>query len=404
MCGRRWGKTTDGVDWLAEGAIDGERCGWFAPTYKYLADAWRELTHRLRPITRGANATERRIELITGGIIECWTLEDPDAGRGRKYHRIVVDEAGLVPNLLEQWNASLRPTLADYRGKATFYGTPKGRRYGFVVLFQKGEAGDDPEWASFRAPTADNPHIPPEEIEAARRELPPAIFAQEYEGIPADDGTNPFGLAALAECTGPLSTRPVAVWGVDLARAVDWTVAIGLDEHGHVARFERFQRPWIETKGALAALLDDTPAVVDASGVGDAIVQDLQSDPRLMVTGYVFTAPSKLRLMQRLIAAVQGRRIRFPPGPIRAEMEILEYEVYASGIRYHAPEGQHDDCVMALGLALHGYDTMGLSPPNGASVVIRREGQDPVMDPFDHAHRHQLDGHAVGADQFPESF
>lgn len=45
--------------------------------------------------------------------------------------------------------------------------------------------------------------------------------------------------------------------------------------------------------------------------------------------------------------------MRFPDGPIRQELESFEYEYTGRGVRYSAPQGVHDDCVMALALAVH---------------------------------------------------
>ena len=41
MCGRRFGKTALGIDLGVEEALGGGRVGWFAPSYKYLEEAWR---------------------------------------------------------------------------------------------------------------------------------------------------------------------------------------------------------------------------------------------------------------------------------------------------------------------------------------------------------------------------
>jgi len=62
-CGRRWGKTALGIHQLIRAALDGEPVGWFAPSYKMLAEAWREvashqdcrfLIHAKRSIARYA--------------------------------------------------------------------------------------------------------------------------------------------------------------------------------------------------------------------------------------------------------------------------------------------------------------------------------------------------------------
>src|SRR5689334_5071309 len=109
--GRRWGKTTLAVDLAVRAALEGQPVGWFAPTYQLLAEAWRELKRRLQPVTTHASEVEHRLELVTGGVVECWSLDGPDPARGRKYGRVVLDEASIARDLLERWNAAIRPTL-----------------------------------------------------------------------------------------------------------------------------------------------------------------------------------------------------------------------------------------------------------------------------------------------------
>src|SRR5579863_533254 len=92
-CGRRFGKTTLGLHRLIGPALDGHPVGWFSPTYKYHAEAWREFVRILDPLIVRKNATAGLIELVTGGTLEFWTLSDQDAGRSRKYKRIGIDEA-----------------------------------------------------------------------------------------------------------------------------------------------------------------------------------------------------------------------------------------------------------------------------------------------------------------------
>lgn len=406
MCGRRWGKTKDGCRWIAEGALAGELCGWFAPEYKVLGDAWRELLAWLGPVVRSKNEQDKRIELVTGGVIECWTLDNPDAGRSRKYHRAVVDEAGLVADLLTRWRQAIRPTLVDYQGAARFYGTPKGRRSGFVALFARGLDAEDPEWSSHRAPTLENPYIPAAEIEAARKDLTPEEFAQEFEAIPMDDGANPFGLDRIADAVlrpgarawpdvgpGGLSAEPAVVYGCDLARALDYTVLVGLDAWGRVCHLSRWQAPWATTvqrvlQTTKAADGRAVPVVTDATGVGDAITADLSLQGAL-VTPYVFSQPSKTRLMQRLITAFQAGTVTLPGAPgtptaawLRTELESFEFTFTASGVKYEAPPGLHDDGVMALGLAWYGWDRVqGAAPdaPPGSVATLLTRADDPRL-------------------------
>ena len=360
MCGRRFGKSAMGIRWACDMAIAGKMVGWFAPNYKYAGEAWREMVSRLGAITSHKSEQDQRLELVTGGVIEVWTLDKDDPARGRKYHAAVIDEAGIVRDLLMIWQSAIRLTLADYEGRALFLGTPKGRQHGFVQLFNKGLAQED-GWMSFRASMADNPYIPRAEIEAAKRDLPPAIYDQEVLGIPADDGGNPFGVEAIKNCTKELTDpdnlghKPI-VWGWDLARAQDWTVGIAIDAMGNVVRTERWQLvSWSETVKRITEMTEDAPAWGDATGVGDPIIERLQ-EAGVSIVGFMFTQKSKQSLMERLATAIQHGEVNFPPGVIPAELDTFTYEYTAGGVRYTAPDGLHDDAVMSLGLAVYGFD------------------------------------------------
>jgi len=380
MCGRRFGKTALGIHEIERAAIAGYPVAWFAPGYKYALEVWRELIQTLGPIAKRVSEQEKRIELMTGGVIEIWTLDTQDPARGRKYKLAVIDEAGIVKDLTETWQAAIRPTLVDMRGDALILGTPKGRRHGFISMFNRGNDPEETNWQSFRASTLDNPYIPKEEVEAARKELPPDVFAQEFEGVPLDDGANPFGIKKIQACVFEEpdgdDEPAVVVWGVDLARATDFTVAVGMDAYMKAVRVERWQAPWAVTKERLATLLRDTPAIVDATGVGDGIVSDLQGSG-CNISGFIFTQPSKLRLMQRLIAAIQNEELGIPDlAWLIAELESFEYNYTATGVKYEAPRGLHDDGVMALGLAIHGWDRVQGVKPEGP-VGLQQLGDDP---------------------------
>lgn len=78
MCGRRFGKTALGMRLALDAAIAGQPVGWFSPSYKLALEAWREILERLGPITARVSEQDKRLELLTGGVIEVWTLDTPD--------------------------------------------------------------------------------------------------------------------------------------------------------------------------------------------------------------------------------------------------------------------------------------------------------------------------------------
>jgi len=59
--------------------------------------------------------------------------------------------------------------------------------------------------------------------------------------------------------------------------------------------------------------------------------------------------------MEGLVSAIHQGLIKYPSGAITDELEVFEYKFTASGVRYAARDGFHDDCVMALALAYKSF-------------------------------------------------
>ena len=355
-CGRRFGKSSLGVHIAAMGFLHGKRVGWFGPTYKLVDPQFEQLRAMVgQPPLGLTNESDKEIRRLDGseGRIEFWSCDKEDPGRGRYYDIVILDEAGLIRKLRQVWLGAIRPTLSDRRGNAVIMGTPKGQSGYFNDLFNKGKAETE-NWAAFQMGTIDNPFIDPQEIEDARRELPDDIFKQEYEGIPADDGGNPFGLDAIAACFDrglrPNTPEPV-FFGVDLASRFDFTWIIGLNEDGEVVVSERFQDDWPETKRRVAEIVKRTPCLVDETGVGDPVVRDLQETCGDTVEGFRFSNSSKQMLMVGLRNDLQDRAIEFADERLKSELDSFAFEFREGSIRYSAPEGLHDDGVCALALA-----------------------------------------------------
>jgi hypothetical protein len=66
------GKSTLGLDAVINVALTGKPAAWFSPTYKMLADVWRDAKRLLQPVTLRVNEQEKRIELLTRGVIDFW--------------------------------------------------------------------------------------------------------------------------------------------------------------------------------------------------------------------------------------------------------------------------------------------------------------------------------------------
>jgi hypothetical protein len=111
-------------------------------------------------------------------------------------------------------------------------------------------------------------------------------------------------------------------------------------------------------RGRLRALADKWHVRrIDAelNAMGEPVVEQLQRD-NLPVRGFQTTASSKPPLIESLALAFERVEARWIDNPIATgELEAYERTVSAVTGRssYSAPEGMHDDIVMARALAWH---------------------------------------------------
>ncbi len=374
-CGRRWGKTWLGIDALADASLQGAPVAWFSPTYKMMADVWRDFNELLKPYITRSNSTERRIELISGGVIDLWSLDSTDAGRGRKYARVVVDEAAMVRNILESFNAAIRPTLTDYQGDAWFLSTPKGRN-GFYQLYQRGQDEQDPDWMSWQMPTRTNPFIAVEEIEAARRMLPDRVFEQEYLAEFLEDSAVFRHIQAAVRATKqdkPIDGHKYII-GCDWGKLEDFTVFTVMDAtNKEIAFIDRMTSVDYVTQADRLEYLDrkwkPEQVVTETTGVGEPIA-DILRQRSIGIRSFQTTRRSKEELLGWLIRAFDEYAIGIIDDPVLiSELQMMEAKSTATGFKYGAPAGYHDDMVMSLALAWDGVR----KGTRGARVVRKRK-------------------------------
>ena len=381
VCGRRWGKTTFGIDRCVTPDVLAYPVGWFSPTYKMLLEVWREAVRVLKPIATRISTADHRIENMAGGVLEFWSLDNPDSARGRKYKRIIVDEAAMVPALMDAWQYALRPTLVDYEGDAYFLSTPKGRN-GFWQMWQWGQDPLKSEWASWQMPSSVNPRIKASELDAMRDTMPERVYSQEIEARFLEDGGSVFrGITAAATAQAQEVAAPghSYVMGLDFARSDDFTVLTVIDATTNcLVALDRFNQIDYHIQSgrieAMATRFRPDAIVAETNSIGIPMIEQLQR-MGLPIVPFTTTNASKQIAIDSLALAFERGQLRIIPDPVlMAELEAFTMEKLPSGmLRYSAPAGGHDDTVMSLAFAWHGMT--GRTATATAPAVVSSSAQ-----------------------------
>lgn len=368
--GRRWGKTLLGSLACVDAANRGGRAWWVAPSYKMAQVGWRAV-YRLGQQVPGAEI--RRGDLMVrfagGGSVQVRSADDPQSLRGEGLTLAVMDECAFMGEAA--WTEALRPALSDRLGGALFISTPKGRNW-FWRLWQRGKDDSEPDWRSWQFPTTSNPYIAPEEIEAARRDLPERIYQQEYEALFLDDAGGVFRRVAEAATLQPQA--PVAgrqyVMGVDWGKSNDFTVLKVMDvatrSEVYSDRFNQIDYAVQRQRlGVVADRYRPTVILAESNSMGEPIIEQLQRDG-LPVRGFTTTNATKAVIIEALALAFEQGSIHIINDPVTVgELQAYEVERTPSGmVKYSAPEGMHDDTVMALALAWQ-----ACARPSGADLI-----------------------------------
>lgn len=363
VCGRRFGKTYLLADVLIDGprkkgAIHGYPTALYAPTYQTMLESWRKLVQVLKPVTAKKSEADKRIDLVTGGSIEFWSLDNPDAGRGRKYATVAIDEAAMIKRLEEAWTQNIQPLLLDFQGEAWIVSTPKGDNY-FKTLFDMGDARNsarDDQWISWQIPTWENPYISRDDIERMRQSMPRLAFMQEIEAQFVSFAGTFIKAEHLHSGQPPAGLR--LYQGVDLAISMkenaDYTaiVTVGRDEATGkiwIVDAERRRvgfRDALEFIKAKAARWQPQEIAIEAVQYQAAVVEELLRSTSLPVRQ---VRPDKDKLTR-----AQGLITRYENGLVW-HSEALPQE-FTNELLAFGPDCEHDDFVDA---AVYAYIMTG---------------------------------------------
>lgn len=363
--GRRTGKTYNVAQWLVEETMrDKDLPGLWVDTKnanieKYIERYFYPILGDIKKYTKW-DRYKKALYLPNKNYIDFGSAERPELLEGMGYLRGVVNEAGIVLRKASLWDNTLQPMFKSEHCRVKLVGTPKGRNT-FYQIDTRGRSKRSPEYSSYHFTVYDSPNWTRHEIEEIRKKAPKNVWDQEYMARFIEDAGMVFrGVRRIIHSNIRKTYKPGMhyVMGIDLARKDDFTVIIVICvETKEVVYMDRFNEvSWSIQKDRIFNAWKDwgkPEAILDSTGVGDSIYTDL-TDRGMDVKPFQFTNTTKNQIVQNLAVAIENREIFIPnDADIIDELELYEFDVskITGKVSYSAPDGYHDDIVMALCLA-----------------------------------------------------
>lgn len=368
VAGRRGGKTTGVSDVAVEAMLAGRRVLEAAPTADQTNAFWESCKAALsEAITAGIvykNETDRVLRMPDGSQIKAKTAWDADSLRGDYADLLILDEYSLMDP--SAWDEVGAPMLLDNDGDAIFIFTPKRKNHAFN-LYQRALGDTSGRWAAWHFTSYDNPYLSESALAEITADMTEDAYRQEIMAEFLEGEGQVF--RNITACLGaPLNAIPDThkahriVMGCDWGKHLDFTAlsVFCADCRVEIARDRFNQIDYAFQRGRLVAMVQKWHVghvVPEANAMGEPVIEELMRDPAMngvTIAPFQTTPSSKPPLIESLALAFERAEAQWQDDPVwTGELEAYERKVSQQTGRssYSAPQGVHDDTVMARALA-----------------------------------------------------
>lgn len=328
------------------------------------------------------------VTLTNGSVIEAYP-NNPETIRGPKLHIVYADEFAFIPDDEELYDAMLF-TLGTTNGKFICTSTPWRTDNIFHKIFYDATFEDYAKsHVTYTQALEPNGPLKLQILNRIKKQLEgdPCRWKREMEADWAENQNTWLTQALITQCIDHTldyiefeeEANGVFYAGLDLGKHQDPSVLAILKNENQQLRLVHLHRfpletPYASVIGYVKTITDRWQGIgkilVDQSGVGDYITEDMTNTGIDNIEGVTFTQERKQEMAQWLKQAMTEKRLFIPyDSELIAELNLEQYELSKDGkIRLSHPLGTHDDRFWALALAAYASRTQ---PPPKLWVISK---------------------------------
>jgi len=283
--------------------------------------------------------------------------------RGYTAEMVICDEASFMPE--ETITNVIFPMLSTTNGSAIFLSTPWGKDHFFYRAFM------NPKYSAHKVKSSQCPLITAEFLEEQRHNMTAEAYKMEFEAEFVEAQNCFFSQDLIRECVDPslelilsLETNvPSGEYfsGCDFGKLEDYSVTVVLKREDDLLKLVYLHEfplntPYMNVIGHLARANQKfrfQRLLVDQTGVGEIVLEELKEQSVQNVEGVTFTAQAKEAILTALKLVMEQRRLKMPyHRRVCQQLNEQQYAYNKAGyLTFSHPEESHDDMVCALALA-----------------------------------------------------
>lgn len=323
-------------------------------------------TPRLR--NKIVRATRTLIHLENGSRIIALPCSE-NLLRGYTAQMVICDEASFMPE--EVITQVIFPMLSTTDGYAIFLSTPWGKDHFFYRAFV------NPAYSVHKVKSEQCPLIKPEFLEEMKANMTKEAYLMEYEAEFVEALNSYFPQDLIRKCVelaqklgvelyGSLeATFPTGDYyaGVDFGKLQDYSVITVLKREGDILKLVYLyqfplETPYTQVIGHLVRAHQKfkfRKALVDQTGVGEPVLDEIRNQGLNNVEGLKFTVQTKEELLSNLKIAMEQNRLAIPyHRQLCTQINEQQYAYSKSGhLQFSHPINSHDDMLWSLALSTY---------------------------------------------------
>lgn len=189
--GRRFGATRGAAHACIQWCLEGKSCLWGDTIHANIERYW---DRYFEPALKKSDIEWKfdrvaKVAKIGRGVIDFRSADKPENWEGFGYHKIILNEAGIILQDRYLYTNAVLPMLMDFEGSELFaLGVPKGKmskdgsEHPFYSIYKRGEAKDE-GYRSMRYTSYDNPLLSEEDVTSLRNEIERMSKGEEQQEI-----------------------------------------------------------------------------------------------------------------------------------------------------------------------------------------------------------------------------
>lgn len=333
------------------------KIGYITPTLKLSKRFFKELSISLKPFISNENRTDLIFDFKTGSDLQFFSGESKDAIRGFQFDYVILDEAAFMNT--ETINLIISPTWMIIGKKVVLCSTPNGNA-GFFFDSCQLAVNKEPGFGIKQINIYDNPFISKNEIESKKKQIPERVWRQEYMGEFIDGSGTVF--TNYRNCISKTNIIKNITYyaAIDWAKENDYTVVTIINEMKQVVEIYRINKIEYTQQVKLIAnklrQYNVKQVISEENNIGTVVNELLRREWNGIIQKITLNNTLKRQIIEDLCVAFENMDIEIPDHEaLLSELQSFtcNYNPSTQLVKYEAPSGLHDDCVISLAYAYY---------------------------------------------------